>query len=125
MHLAPKEPRRILSISAADRRQTNSIHYAEPTRPTGLSGLFLVLFGKDWINVEYLPMKENLKNNNPPEGILQHIIGEKNKQEKYTFCHNKDKFDSRRNGNRKLIYTSPPLKRPLLELIHLVETNLL
>lgn len=105
-------------------RQT-SIHYAEPTGSTGLSGLFLVLFGKDWVNVEHLLMKENLQNNNPPEGRLQCSIGEKNKQEKYTFCNNKDKFDSRRNGNRKFLYTSPPLKRPWLELIHLVETNLL
>lgn len=53
-----------------------------------LSGLLLVLFGKDWVNVEHLLMKENLQNNNPPEGRgrLQHIIGEKNKQEKYTFA---------------------------------------
>ena len=105
-------------------RQT-SIHYAEQTGSTGLSGLFLVLFGKDWVNVEHLLMKENLQNNNPPEGRLQRIIGEKNKQEKYTLCHNKDKFDSRRSGNRKFLYTSPPLKRPWLELIHLVETTLL
>ena len=58
-------------------------------------------------------MKDNLQNNNLPEGWLQHIIGEKNKQEKYTFCHNKDKFDSRRSGNKISLHL-PTLKKVLM-----------
>lgn len=86
--LSSKEPRRILSIRAADRRQTN-LHTFRRTNRTN-SAVWTPLgpvwqgLGKCW---KHLPMKENLQNNNPPEGRgrLQHIIGEKNKQEKYTF----------------------------------------